>query len=200
MTTTADSNLKSELKVEEDSARGRRALSVSLTAERPDGRVAAVAAGARDIHALLTDEQEWLIEERAGTFVNLATLTMLPAVSAIRWPTFAVPRPDGPAPTRAAQRPVGTFRRGEFANILERQRLSGTTAFPSWAADQTRAVAHSNRSRARARCTWKRRSDHAETGKSIDIMWGDPRSTPGGLCSILSGEHAPEPGWAQRRA
>jgi hypothetical protein len=94
-TKTGDGEFDSELKVEEDWAGERRMLSISLTAERPDGRVAAVAAGERGIRALLTDDQERLIEECAGTFVNLAALTMLPAVSAIRWPTFAVPRPDG---------------------------------------------------------------------------------------------------------
>ena len=94
-TKTGDGEFDSELKVEEDWAGERRMLSISLTAERPDGRVAAVAASERGIRALLTDDQERLIEECAGTFVNLAALTMLPAVSAIRWPTFAVPRPDG---------------------------------------------------------------------------------------------------------
>ncbi len=103
-TQTADGNLDSELKVEEDWAGERRVLSISLTAERPEGRVAAVAAGERDIRALLTDEQERLIEQCAGTFVNLAALTMLPAVSAIRWPTFAVPGPDGPALDVRAER------------------------------------------------------------------------------------------------
>ena len=96
MTKTADGNLDAELKVEEDWAGERRVLSISLTAERAEGRVAEVAAGQRDIHALLTDDQRRLIDECAGTFVNLGTLTMLPAVSAIRWPAFAVPRPDGP--------------------------------------------------------------------------------------------------------
>jgi hypothetical protein len=94
VTKTLDGNLDSELKVEEDWAGERRMLSISLTAERPDGRVAAVAAGERDIRALLTDDQRRLIEECAGTFVNLAALTALPAVSAIRWPTFAAPGPD----------------------------------------------------------------------------------------------------------
>jgi hypothetical protein len=65
---------------------------------------AAVAAGERDINALLSDDQKRLIEECAGTFVNLATLTMLPAVSATRWPTFAAPTPGGPAPDVRAER------------------------------------------------------------------------------------------------
>jgi hypothetical protein len=101
---SADGNLESELKVEEDWAGERRVLSISHTADRPDGRVAAVAAGERDINALLTDDQRRLIEECAGTFVNLATLTMLPAVSATRWATFAVPAPGGPALDVRAER------------------------------------------------------------------------------------------------
>ena len=103
-TKSADGKLESEFKVEEDWAGERRVLSVSLTADRPDGRVAAVAAGERDINALLSDDQKRLIEECAGTFVNLATLTMLPAVSATRWPTFAVPVPGGPALDVRAER------------------------------------------------------------------------------------------------
>ena len=94
-TKVGDGELDSELKVEEDWAGERRMLSISLTAERPDGRVAAVAAGEHGIRTLLTDHQERLIEECAGTFVNLAALTMLPAVSAIRWRTFPVPGPAG---------------------------------------------------------------------------------------------------------
>src|SRR5215472_16826037 len=69
-TKSADGNLESEFKVEEDWAGERRVLSVSLTADRPDGRVAAVAAGQRDISALLSGDQKRLIEECAGTFVN----------------------------------------------------------------------------------------------------------------------------------
>jgi hypothetical protein len=51
-TKTGDGELDSELKVEEDWAGERRMLSISLTAERPDGRVAAVAAGERGIRSL----------------------------------------------------------------------------------------------------------------------------------------------------
>lgn len=95
MTTTSDGNLDSELKVEEDWASERRVLSISLTAERREGWVTAAAAGERDIRALLTGDQRRLIEQCAGTVVNLAALAMLPAVSAIRWPAFDVPTPDG---------------------------------------------------------------------------------------------------------
>ena len=79
-------------------------LSISLTAERPKGLVAAAAAGERGVGALLTDDQRRLIDECAGTLVNLAALTMLPAVSAMRWPTFAMPRPGGPALDVRAER------------------------------------------------------------------------------------------------
>ena len=70
-------------------------LSISLTAERPKGLVAAAAAGEHDIATLLSSDQERLVDECAGTFVNLAALTMLPAISAMRWPTFAAPGPGG---------------------------------------------------------------------------------------------------------
>jgi hypothetical protein len=94
-TKTADGDLDSELKVEEDWAGERRVLSISLTAERPKGLVAAAAAGERGVGALLADDQRRLVDECAGILVNLATLTMLPAVSAMRWPTFAVPGAGG---------------------------------------------------------------------------------------------------------
>jgi hypothetical protein len=103
-TTTADGDLDSELKVEEDWAGERRVLSISLTAERPKGLVAAAAAAERGVAALLTHDQRKLVEECAGTFVNLAALTMLPAVSAMRWPTFPVPGPAGPALDVRAER------------------------------------------------------------------------------------------------
>jgi hypothetical protein len=95
-TKDTDGDLDSELKVEEDWAGERRMLSISLTAERPKGLVAAVAAGERRIGALLSHDQRRLIDECAGTLVNLAALTMLPAVSAMRWTTFAVAGPGGP--------------------------------------------------------------------------------------------------------
>ena len=103
-TKTAHGDLDAEFKVEEDWAGERRVLSISLTAERPKGLVAAVAAGERDVGALLTDDQRRLIDECAGTLVNLAALTMLPAVSAMRWPTFAVPGQGGPALDVRAER------------------------------------------------------------------------------------------------
>jgi hypothetical protein len=103
-TKTADGDLDAELKVEEDWAGERRVLSISLTAERPKDLVAAVAAGEAGIGALLTDDQRRLVDECAGTVVNLAALTMLPAVSAMRWPTFAVPGPAGPALDVRAER------------------------------------------------------------------------------------------------
>ena len=105
MTTTADGNLDAELKVEEDWAGERRMLSISLTADRPKGLVAAAAAGERGIGALLNHDQRRLIDESAGTLVNLAALTMLPAVSAMRWPTtFPVPGPGGSAMDVRAER------------------------------------------------------------------------------------------------
>jgi hypothetical protein len=102
-TKDTDGDLDSELKVEEDWA-GERKLSISLTAERPKGLVAAVAAGERGVDALLAHDQRRLIDECAGTLVNLAALTMLPAVSAMRWPTFAVPGPGGSAMDVRAER------------------------------------------------------------------------------------------------
>ncbi|GAA4601700.1 hypothetical protein BJY16_003980 [Actinoplanes octamycinicus] len=93
-----------EFKIEEDWAADRRTLAISLTAERPRGLVAAVVSGDRTVNALFSADQERLIEQCAGIAVNVATLTVLPAVSAIRWPKFAVPRPGGPALDVRAER------------------------------------------------------------------------------------------------
>jgi hypothetical protein len=104
MTKSAEGDLDSELKVEADWAGERRMLSVSLTAERPKGLVAAAAAGERGVGALVTDDQRRLVDECAGILVNLATLTILPAVSAMRWPMFAVPGAGGPGLDVRAER------------------------------------------------------------------------------------------------
>ncbi|MET0520800.1 MAG: hypothetical protein ABW156_02325 [Jiangellaceae bacterium] len=103
-TKTEDDDLDSELKVEEDWSGERRTLAISLTAERPKGLVAEVAAGVRGISALLTEDQKRLLTECAGMPVNLKTLTMLPPISAMRWPTFAVTEPGGPALDVRAER------------------------------------------------------------------------------------------------
>lgn len=92
---STDRDLDSEFKVEQDWAGDRRSLAVSLTSERPDGLVAATAANKKGVAALLSRDQERLIVECAGTPVNLDVLSMLPPVSALRWPTFSVPGPSG---------------------------------------------------------------------------------------------------------
>jgi hypothetical protein len=90
MKKTKDGDFAAELKVEEDWAAERRSLGISLTAERPDGLVAA-AADEGGVRALLTQDQRQLIEQCAGARVNLDVLSPLPAVSAMRWPSFSVP-------------------------------------------------------------------------------------------------------------
>jgi hypothetical protein len=87
-------DLKTEFKVEEDWAVLRRSLGISLTAERPEGVVAA-AVDAGHISALLTKDQRELIDECADARVNLDVLSPLPAVTAMRFPTFTVPGPGG---------------------------------------------------------------------------------------------------------
>jgi hypothetical protein len=99
-----DGDLDSEFKVETDWAGERRMLAISLTAERPKGLVAAVAAGERGVNVLLTNEQKRLVDECTGIPVNFTALTMLPAVSAMRWPTFPVSEPGTPALDVRAER------------------------------------------------------------------------------------------------
>ena len=102
-TKTTDGDLKAELKIEQDWAGARRTLAISLTSDRPDGLVAAAIA-ARNVSALLTQDQKKLIDQCAGVGVNLDVLTVLPAVSAMRWPTFSAPGPAGSALSVRAER------------------------------------------------------------------------------------------------
>src|SRR6476620_10088712 len=94
-TKTPDGDLKAELKIEQDWAGARRTLAISLTSDRPDGLVAAAIA-ARNVSALLTQDQKKLIDQCAGVGVNLDVLTVLPAVSA--------PGPAGSALSVRAER------------------------------------------------------------------------------------------------
>lgn len=95
MSKTEDGHLESELKVEEDWAGERRSLAISLTAERPDGLVAALAAGDGGVSTLLTEDQQRFVEQCSGLRVDLDVLSPLPPVSAMRWPTFTVPGHGG---------------------------------------------------------------------------------------------------------
>jgi hypothetical protein len=97
MTKTADGDLDAELKVEKDWALERRVLSISLTAERPKGLVAAAAARERSISALLNHDQRRLIDECAGIVVNPAASRCCPPLSAMGWPIFTVPGPGASA-------------------------------------------------------------------------------------------------------
>ena len=103
-TETADGNLETELKIEQDWAGERRVLAISLTAERRDGLVAAAATAADGVAQLLSGDQRRFVEECVGATVNLNTLTVLPAVSAQRWPSFPVPGPGGVAVDVRAER------------------------------------------------------------------------------------------------
>jgi hypothetical protein len=74
-----------ELKVEADWAGDRRALAASLTADRRNGLVAAVSRGERPVEDLFVAEQLAFLRESSTIGINLATLTVLPAVTATRW-------------------------------------------------------------------------------------------------------------------
>jgi hypothetical protein len=74
-----------EFKVEADWAGSRRALAASLTADRRNGIVAAVGRGERPVEDLFIDEQLAYLRDCAGIAINLATLTVLPPVTATRW-------------------------------------------------------------------------------------------------------------------
>ena len=102
-TKTADGDLDTELKVEQDWAGERRVLSISLTAKSRAGSWRRSRQPATGSHRLLTEDQRRFIEQCAGTPVNLDTLTVLPAVSAQRWPNF--PRDQAPEGSRLMSGP-----------------------------------------------------------------------------------------------
>jgi hypothetical protein len=82
---TAEKDDDWELKVEADWAGERRALAASLTADRPSGVVASVSRGERPVEDLFVAEQLAFLRESSTIGINLATLTVLPAVTATRW-------------------------------------------------------------------------------------------------------------------
>lgn len=76
-----------ELKLEADWAGDRQVLAASLSADRADDFVAHAVPDGRDVTDLYTVEQRDFVQDCAPVSVNLATLTVLPAVRAVRWKT-----------------------------------------------------------------------------------------------------------------
>jgi hypothetical protein len=74
-----------EVKVEADWAGSGHALAASCTADRSTGLVRAVADGQQPISALFHERQIAFLRQCFGSGVNLATLTLLPPVTAMRW-------------------------------------------------------------------------------------------------------------------
>jgi hypothetical protein len=74
-----------ELRVEEDWAGTRRVLAASCVADLPGGRIGSVRAGTEPIRRLFNEGQERFLSDCAGIQINLNALTLLPAVTAIRW-------------------------------------------------------------------------------------------------------------------
>lgn len=76
-----------ELKVEADWAGDRRVLAASLSADREENLVARVVRERKDVTDLYTAEQRDFARDCAAVSFNFATLTVLPAVTAVRWKT-----------------------------------------------------------------------------------------------------------------
>ena len=74
-----------EVKVEADWAGSGHKLAVSCTADRSTDLVRAVGQGEQLIEALFHDEQIAFLRECFSPTVNLAELTLLPPVTAMRW-------------------------------------------------------------------------------------------------------------------
>jgi hypothetical protein len=74
-----------ELKVEADWAGDRHVLAASLTEDRRESLIPAVAARQRAFAELFTRPQLDFLTDCAGATINLDALTILPAVTAVRW-------------------------------------------------------------------------------------------------------------------
>lgn len=74
-----------EVKLEADWAGGGHKLAASCTADRSADLVRAVGAGEQPIAALFHDQQIAFLRECFGSTVNLAALTVLPPITAMRW-------------------------------------------------------------------------------------------------------------------
>ena len=74
-----------DVKLEADWSGDRRVLAVSCSADRPEGVVAAAGRGDGGVGELFQAKQVAFLQDCAGVRVNLATLTVLPPVTATRW-------------------------------------------------------------------------------------------------------------------
>jgi hypothetical protein len=90
----SDSGEKWEFKVEADWSGDRRVLSASHTSDRHQGLVAEVAGGRRPVEHLFTPEQLDFLRDCSAAAINLATLTVLPPVTATRWRSVATAPPE----------------------------------------------------------------------------------------------------------
>lgn len=84
----------SELKIEADWAGDNKVLATALTADWSDDRIASVRAGTRPVADLFSTDQQRFLDKCATTRVNLAAVTLLPAVQATRWEAFRATADD----------------------------------------------------------------------------------------------------------
>jgi hypothetical protein len=82
-----------ELKLEADWAGDRRLLAASLSADRRGDLVARGVREGREVTGLFTAEQRDFLRDCASIRVNLATLTVLPGITAVRWKTVEAAPP-----------------------------------------------------------------------------------------------------------
>jgi len=80
-----------ELKVEADWAGNRHKLAVSYTADRPAGVAGGAGADAHSVASVFHETQLVFLRECLGYSVNLAELTRLPPITAMRWKKTAAP-------------------------------------------------------------------------------------------------------------
>jgi hypothetical protein len=106
-----------DLKVEADWSGEHRALAASLTADRHEGVVAAVGRGDREVADLFVDDQLGFLRDCAPVRVNLATLTVLPPVTATRW--GSVDSAPGGLDVRAERWTVGDLDFLELSTVAE---------------------------------------------------------------------------------
>ncbi len=83
-----------EVEVEADWAGSRRVLAASCSCDRAGGVVADVVSGRRPVEDLFVAEQLAFLRDCSAVRVNVATLTVLPPVTAIRWRSVEAAPPE----------------------------------------------------------------------------------------------------------
>jgi hypothetical protein len=122
---------KWELKLEADWSGDRKVLGASRSCERPGGLVREAGREDRPVADLFSPDQVTFLQDCSGTAINLATLTALPPVTAMRWKEVLAAPPG--LDVRAERWTVGDLDFLELSVVADlaeaRRRQADLTAF-----------------------------------------------------------------------